>query len=146
MNNYSFPGLSRLDQKVYYYNEVRRKDIAYAQRFDRIMTAVEKATGKNLKEIQSRKRKMPLPFLRAIISEELYSPGDVSYNQIGSDLCRDHTTIMYYIKDLIPSVIYNTEFHLLKDNIKRYINDYDENTYRSEIRNRHTLGDKSKGC
>lgn len=120
MTPYSFPGASLLDQRKYYYHVVRNRKIAYAKKFELIIDAVEKCTGFDLKAIQSKQRKPPLPFLRAIISEELYEPDFVAYAQIGRDLKKDHTTIMYYIKELIPSVDKNDEFILLKQNIKKY--------------------------
>jgi hypothetical protein len=120
MTAYSFPGADYLDQRRYRRKVYRDKKVAYATRFTRIVEAIEAATGYNLNALQSDDREQPLPFLRAIVAEELYDPKFVSFKQVGRDLHRDHTTIIYYIRELLPSSEGNQEFILLKQNIKKY--------------------------
>jgi chromosomal replication initiation ATPase DnaA len=120
MTPYSFPGADYLDQRRYRRKIYRDRKVAYATRFMRITEAIEVCTGYSIKELQSEDRDKPLPFLRAIVAGELYDPKFVSFKQIGRDLHRDHTTIIYYIRELLPSLEDNQEFILLKQNIKKY--------------------------
>lgn len=120
MTPYSFPGASFLDQRRYYRKIIRDHEADYLKKFKRITKAIEMATGVNMELIRSKKRKTPLPFLRALIAEELYNPKFISFSRIGNDLDRDHTTIMYYIHELLPSLMSIEKYKLLKQNIKKY--------------------------
>lgn len=119
MSPYCFPGMNANDRMLF--NIGPYPETKFKQKRKRIIKAVREATGFSLAEIRMKSNRPPLPWIRAIIAQELYIPEFISFPKLGKYLHKDHSTIFYYVKTLAPSLEKNKEFSRLRNNIKRYL-------------------------
>jgi chromosomal replication initiation ATPase DnaA len=119
MTAYSFPGLRPDDRRIY--NLGPDPMGSFVKRRKKLVNAITSATGFTIRDIRSKRRTPPLPWLRAIISWYLYVPNVISFKMIGKFLKLDHSSVVYYIKTLVPNLEKNKEFQQLLNSVRRYL-------------------------